>query len=624
MSFVVVANDAKTCVANNTLVLTPEVCKEKLSELCKHYNTAEFCEEEIHELQKQYDIVNAGVSGKELQELFNRYFINADHKEQLLSTISDQITFYNNQLEQQQELCKQYNIDANDTNNKEKLLNEISNQITFYNHQLEERIEKETPTEYTPNWECVEINSFNKIVKADTFKHLNIRLYNSIMQNIANIEKLIEELEKKKAENDQYEAEVKKYVKDNHYEYFNMFITKYEDNKRALEKCEQTEEIKLAIMEAEKEFKSFENNYDEYVDNYLEQKYKREHPNDYCYNDDMYKIKLAELEAIKREHEYSAETYIAECNTVMKESEREELKRKLKMPHSKEDILRHMKEFNHDCISSEFAELYDYYGILIVEALGNKYEKTINSVISERGNDNFRKVFAPHNDNMNKHCMIISEAFVNELDNNDTNEEYYNEAEKLLKKKLEQEINKHFSRIADWLKNTIDNISKPYIVKDTDSSTIVKSYARDIVSGVIKYLKNKVAHIKPGENVWYCNQDGQLCLTQTITKKPTVEEVPEEVSEEAPVRVPIVEESHSGYELREVVEEAPVSFSDFSDLIEPGKEYDIQEITGLWNDSHNTELSTISVSKLTEIKNAFNKKRKSFRGKQQQVYVLKA
>ena len=275
------------------------------------------------------------------------------------------------------------------------------------------------------------------------------------------------------------------------------------------------------------------------------------------------------------------------CLDRAKDEEKEMLKKLLKAPHSKEDVIIHVTEFIKERLGHEFSELMSYYHDLVIDVVHQmtsetKYDMTIQSVISERGTTNFYRIFDSHNEFIKTQLLKLTIFMTSNIppEVNDNNNGFV-VAEELLKRSFDRFIKKHFMEIAQILRKKImsANAENGFTNLNVSGSSAVKNVTREFVSKVTKLLKEEVEDlIMKSFNNYFSTLQEQF----KQEKKPIIEEV-----------------------------EAENDTEEFIDFIDPNQKYSIQELTDLYNEFNNSNLSTISVSKLSYIRQHFNKKREA-------------
>lgn len=295
------------------------------------------------------------------------------------------------------------------------------------------------------------------------------------------------------------------------------------------------------------------------------------------------------------------------CLDKAKEEEDILIKRLLKIPHSKDDVIIHVVEFIKERLGYEFSELLSYYDELVIDVVHrmtsvNKYDKTIKSVISERGTTNFYRIFDSHNEFIKTQLLKLTIFMTSNIspEVNDANNGFV-VAEELLKRSFDGFINKHFMEIAQILRNKIVsiNIENGFTKLNVQGSVVVKNITREFIHKVTRMLKEEVEDlIVQSFNNYFLtlkeqfNYDVQKTITSDKCKTSNAEVVEKE---------------------------------EFIDFIEADRNYSIKELTDLYNEYHETTLSTISVSKLAYIRKHFDKQRKTNpeTHKQEFIYTLK-
>ena len=333
-----------------------------------------------------------------------------------------------------------------------------------------------------------------------------------------------------------------------------------------------------------------------------------------------------------------------------KDEEKELLKKRLKVPHSKEDIILHIRQFVNEKIGFEFGELHCYYISLIVdvingcvvEELKNKYDSTIKSVITERGETNFFKIFDKHNDLIKTQLSKLSDFVINHLNEKEMSEydDSYFVVEETIKKSFDDFISRYFMKLAEILRLKIQtiNIGNGISSLDVTGSVSVKNITRIFVSKVTKLMKEEVEGMIYIEFKQYFESLKEKCnYKQLILMKEqslTMNSVPGfAVNEELNDNTEHDNEHHEIVKVDEAVvqnsfdkvmevNEVKIDFLDFVDF---DTKYSIKELTELYNKVHKTTLSTISVGKLSYIRQHFEKKRETnpMTHKQEYMYKLK-
>ena len=275
------------------------------------------------------------------------------------------------------------------------------------------------------------------------------------------------------------------------------------------------------------------------------------------------------------------------CLEQAKEEEKEMLKQLLKIPHSKEDVIIHVNEYIKEKLGHEFSELLAYYHELVIDMIRKmthetKYDLTIQSVISERGTTNFYRIFDSHNEFIKQNLFRLTSFMVQNMSENVSDENNgFVVAEEYLKNSFDAFITKHFMEIAQILQQKIrsTNAENGFTNLSVSGSAAVKNVTREFVSKVTKLLKEEVEDlIMKSFNNYFSTLQEQF----KQEKKPIIEEV-----------------------------EAENDTEEFIDFINSDQKYSIQELTDLYNEFNNSNLSTISVSKLSYIRQHFNKKREA-------------
>lgn len=332
-----------------------------------------------------------------------------------------------------------------------------------------------------------------------------------------------------------------------------------------------------------------------------------------------------------------------------KDEEKELLKKRLKVPHSKEDIILHIRQFVNEKIGFEFGELHCYYISLIVdvingcvvEELKNKYDSTIKSVITERGETNFFKIFDKHNDLIKTQLSKLSDFVINHLNEKEMSEydDSYFVVEETIKKSFDDFISRYFMKLAEILRLKIQtiNIGNGISSLDVTGSVSVKNITRIFVSKVTKLMKEEVEGMIYIEFKQYFESLKEKCNYKTsilIGRSLTMNSVPGfSVNEELNDNTEHDNEHHEIVKVDEAVvqnsfdkvmevNEVKIDFLDFVDF---DTKYSIKELTELYNKVHKTTLSTISVGKLSYIRQHFEKKRETnpMTHKQEYMYKLK-
>ena len=275
------------------------------------------------------------------------------------------------------------------------------------------------------------------------------------------------------------------------------------------------------------------------------------------------------------------------CLDRAKEEEKEMLKKLLKAPHTKEDVIIHVTEFIKERLGYEFSELMSYYNDLVIDVVHKmtsetKYDMTIQSVISERGTTNFYRIFDSHNEFIKTQLLKLTIYMTSSIppEVNDSNNGFV-VAEELLKRSFDRFIKKHFMEIAQILRKKImsANAENGFTKLNVQGSVVVKNIAREFIYKVTRMLKEEVEDlIMQSFNSYFSTLQEQF----KQEKKPIIAEV-----------------------------EAENDMEEFIDFIDPNQKYSIQELTDLYNEFNNSNLSTISVSKLSYIRQHFNKKREA-------------
>ena len=338
-----------------------------------------------------------------------------------------------------------------------------------------------------------------------------------------------------------------------------------------------------------------------------------------------------------------------------KDEEKELLKKRLKVPHSKEDIILHIRQFVNEKIGFEFGELHCYYISLIVdvingcvvEELKNKYDSTIKSVITERGETNFFKIFDKHNDLIKTQLSKLSDFVINHLNEKEMSEydDSYFVVEETIKKSFDDFISRYFMKLAEILRLKIQtiNIGNGISSLDVTGSVSVKNITRIFVSKVTKLMKEEVEGMIYIEFKQYfeslkekCNYKQLILMNeQSFGQRLDSNENDNEVQGSA--HCGIVEESKMKADehnlmLCQTKDEVTLSPKnkdevkiDFLDFVDFDTKYSIKELTELYNKVHKTTLSTISVGKLSYIRQHFEKKRETnpMTHKQEYMYKLK-
>ena len=356
-----------------------------------------------------------------------------------------------------------------------------------------------------------------------------------------------------------------------------------------------------------------------------------------------------------------------------KDEEKELLKKRLKVPHSKEDIILHIRQFVNEKIGFEFGELHCYYISLIVdvingcvvEELKNKYDSTIKSVITERGETNFFKIFDKHNDLIKTQLSKLSDFVINHLNEKEMSEydDSYFVVEETIKKSFDDFISRYFMKLAEILRLKIQtiNIGNGISSLDVTGSVSVKNITRIFVSKVTKLMKEEVEGMIYIEFKQYfeslkekCNYK-QLILMNEQSSGQGLDSTEHDnevqgfaqnnsVVESFAQNNSVVESFGRSSAHCEIVEESKMKANeqnlmlcqtkdeqslevkiDFLDFVDFDTKYSIKELTELYNKVHKTTLSTISVGKLSYIRQHFEKKRETnpMTHKQEYMYKLK-
>ena len=295
------------------------------------------------------------------------------------------------------------------------------------------------------------------------------------------------------------------------------------------------------------------------------------------------------------------------CLDRAKDEEKEMLKKLLKAPHSKEDVIIHVTEFIKERLGHEFSELMSYYHDLVIDVVHQmtsetKYDMTIQSVISERGTTNFYRIFDSHNEFIKTQLLKLTIYMTSNIppEVNDNNNGFV-VAEELLKRSFDRFIKKHFMEIAQILRKKImsANAENGFTKLNVQGSVVVKNIAREFIYKVTRMLKEEVEDlIMQSFNSYFSTLKEQFNYN------------PQKAITSGKVNVE-VEDDHEKEE--------------FIDFIDAEHKYSIKELTDLYNEYHETTLSTISVSKLAYIRQHFDKQRETNpkTHKQEYMYTLK-
>ena len=295
------------------------------------------------------------------------------------------------------------------------------------------------------------------------------------------------------------------------------------------------------------------------------------------------------------------------CLDRAKEEEKEMLKKLLKAPHTKEDVIIHVTEFIKERLGYEFSELMSYYNDLVIDVVHQmtsetKYDMTIQSVISERGTTNFYRIFDSHNEFIKTQLLKLTIYMTSSIppEVNDSNNGFV-VAEELLKRSFERFINKHFMEIAQILRKKImsANAENGFTKLNVQGSVVVKNIAREFIYKVTRMLKEEVEDlIMQSFNSYFSTLKEQFNYN------------PQKAITAGKVNVEVDDTNEK---------------EEFIDFIDAEHKYSIKELTDLYNEYHETTLSTISVSKLAYIRQHFDKQRETNpkTHKQEYMYTLK-
>ena len=142
------------------------------------------------------------------------------------------------------------------------------------------------------------------------------------------------------------------------------------------------------------------------------------------------------------------------CLNKAKEEDHQRLIKFLSIPHSNEDVIRHLYKFIRDCINNNYTELldehYDMFENPFDDISKDNYKKTIRSIFDNKSSTKVSKAFTEHNQLLTTKLAHI----INYIQFNDTDQ--FELIEETLKQSFKQFVETLFLIIYQFLHKTID------------------------------------------------------------------------------------------------------------------------------------------------------------------------
>ena len=291
------------------------------------------------------------------------------------------------------------------------------------------------------------------------------------------------------------------------------------------------------------------------------------------------------------------------CLSKAKEEEHQRLIKFLSIPHSNEDVIRHLNEFIRDCINNNYTELldeyYDMFENLFDDISKVNYKKTIRSVFDNKSSIKVSKAFAEHNQLLATKLTHI----INYIQFNDTDQ--FELIEETLKQSLKQFIETQFLIIYQFLHKTIDPLKNSSDI--FTNSSAVRSYAQTQISIINQILirdLNNVLNERFNDYIEDLMEKLNINTnsTDTVTKSLTYID------------------SDTKQTIESSIKALSLDFNSFLQTV-PDECINITELTSMYNNYFGTNLSNYSISMMKSIRNSFIKQSKVKNGKRITFYI---
>ena len=295
-----------------------------------------------------------------------------------------------------------------------------------------------------------------------------------------------------------------------------------------------------------------------------------------------------------------------------KEKEKKMMELILSLPHSIKDIEFHIKEFVIERVSYEQSELLEFYKFLVHKVVDgeNKFQEEIETLLAKPSANKVYEIFPVINDNCVQSLLKMTNKFLSAITTPLSDSELFS-IEDYMRKKFDKFITMHYSELTfKIIQKQIEYAAGVSLSKSTPPST--PQIAKSITTALLKVV-NKNIGIAMQQKVEENLKNFILNIIDELQMSPPSDT--KQITSQVSQPQIIIEEEE------DIIDD---TYSDdpFLSQIRQAREYTLDELTDIYNQTFNTSYSANRVSKMKIIKNNFKIARPRLNGTRKRIYTL--